>query len=64
MDKPKLTELAKARIDGEMKSQLQMLGFVFRHHDESDSIRAAIAEWIEKNRRYLPRRMPAAAPSR
>lgn len=61
MTKPKLTELAKARVDREMKRNLQMLGFVFRHQDESDTVREALADFIEKNRSRLPQRMSAPA---
>lgn len=61
MTKPKLSELAKARVDGQTKQQLEQLKIVFDHHDESDTVRAALAYFIRKHARLLPRHQPLGA---
>lgn len=61
MTKPRLSELAKARVDRDTKRNLQMLGFVFRHQDESDTVRTALHDFIEKHRCHLPRQQAITA---
>jgi RIO-like serine/threonine protein kinase len=57
MQKLKLTELAKARIDAPMKSQLDAIGTALGMRKESDVFRAAIDEFIARHQRLLlPRR--------
>jgi ABC-type enterochelin transport system substrate-binding protein len=59
MTKPKLTELAKARVDPETKQNLEQLTLAFGHHDEADTVRAAFHEFIERHRPLLVRRRQA-----
>ncbi len=54
MDKPKLSKLAKARIDPLTKQQLGQLTFAFSYQDEADTIRAAFREFIQNHREALP----------
>ena len=60
MTKPKLTELAKARVDAQTKQELEQLMGVFGFREEADIVRAAFADFINKHRNLLPRRLPIA----
>jgi hypothetical protein len=55
MTKPKLTELAKARVDPTTKQQLEQLTVAFCYQDQSDTIRAAFREFIRRHQAVLPR---------
>jgi Arc/MetJ-type ribon-helix-helix transcriptional regulator len=56
MTKPRLTELAKARIDSTTKQQLEQLTLAFDYQDEADTIRAALREFLENHAHALPAR--------
>ena len=61
MTTPKLTELAKARVDAQTKDDLEQLMSVFGFRKEADILRAVFSEFIHTHRSQLRRRIPLTA---
>lgn len=55
MTKPRLTELLKARVDPGRKQCFELLTSSFGYTDESDTVRRACDEFIERHSELLPK---------